>query len=159
MSATLTNDRFHLEMVVAGYEFPAALDDFEDANWLIIRVVLHSVHGAWRWQVEDAGALTWEMDGCIHWLQDLSAGRAVTDEAYGFSEPDIRFEALRGESGEVIGLAVRLMDEFQPPTKVLVPRENNEVTLRFHTPPDVLAAFAAALAQDLARYPQRGEKA
>jgi len=53
---------------------------------------------------------------------------------------------------------VSLMDEFQPPTKVLVPRQGNVVTLRFHTPPDVLKAFADSLAADLARFPQRGAR-
>lgn len=155
MPAALTNDRFRLEMSVAGYEFPAILDDPEDSNWLVIRVALQSVHGAWRWQVEDAGALTWELDGCIGWLFDLSEGRPVAQEFYGFSEPDILFETIRGEDGGLLGLAVQLMDEFQPPTKVLVPRQNNIVSLRFHTPPDVLRAFAEALAADLARFPQR----
>ncbi|MBI5668945.1 MAG: hypothetical protein HZC41_13140 [Chloroflexi bacterium] len=156
MRATLTNDRFCLEVAVAGYEFPDVLDDVEDANWLVIRVSLQSVHGAWRWQVEDAGALTWELADCIRWLQDLSNGQSVADETFSFSEPDIRFEAIRHEGGHVVGLAVHLMDEFQPPTKVLVPRENNEVTLRFHTPPDVLRAFAGGLSASLAQFPQRG---
>lgn len=159
MPPILTNDRFCLKMEVAGYEFPDIVDDFEDANWLVIRIVLQSVHGAWRWQVEDAGALTWELEGCIHWLQALSAGQAVAENSYGFSEPDIRFETIANEDGAVVGLAVNLMDEFQPPTKVLVPRENNIVTLRFYTPPDVLRDFAAGLAEGLARFPQRGEKA
>lgn len=156
MSATLINDRFYLEMSVTGYEFPDIVDDFEDANWLVIRVALQSVHGAWRWQVEDAGALTWELDGCIHWLWDLSHGRHVSGETYGFSEPDISFETIRGDEGDLIGLAVHLMDEFQPPTKVLVPRQNNIITLRFYTPPEVLLAFANSLAESLARFAQRG---
>lgn len=159
MPATLTNDRFTLEIAVGGYEFPDVLDDFEDANWLVIRVTLQSVHGAWRWQVEDAGALTWELEGCVRWLHDLSAGQPVAEASYGFSEPDIRFESVRSEDGEVVGLAVHLMDEFQPPTKVLVPRENNVVSLRFHTPPDVLREFAARLAESLAQFPQRGTAA
>jgi hypothetical protein len=55
-------------------------------------------------------------------------------------------------------LIVNLMDEFQPPTKVLVPRQGNIATLRFHTPADVLSAFADGLAADLNRFPQRGDK-
>jgi hypothetical protein len=41
---------------------------------------------------------------------------------------------------------------------VLVPRENNIVSLRFHTPADVLTAFADRLEANLARFPQRGER-
>jgi hypothetical protein len=41
---------------------------------------------------------------------------------------------------------------------VLVPRENNIVSLRFHTPDEVLAAFADQLEAHLSRYPQRGER-
>ncbi len=156
MAAVLINDRFHLEMSVAGYEFPDIVDDFEDANWLVIRITLQSAHGAWRWQVEDAGALTWELDGCIYWLRELGHGRPVAGETCGFSEPDISFETIRSDEGDMIGLAVYLMDEFQPPTKVLVPRQNNVVALRFYTPPDVLLAFADGLADSLARFPRRG---
>ncbi|HEX2905826.1 MAG TPA: hypothetical protein VHO69_03130 [Phototrophicaceae bacterium] len=156
MSAALTNDRFCLEISVAGYEFPNMIEDYEDANWLVIRVALRSVYGAWCWQVEDAGALTWELEGCIQWLRNLSAGTPVAEESYGFSEPDIRFETIRNERGEMAGLAVNLMDEFQPPTKVLVPRQNNIVALRFHTPPEVLRSFAEALAESLTHFPRRG---
>lgn len=158
MAAILINDRFCLEIEVAGYEFPDMLDDHEDANWLVIRVVLRSVHGAWRWQVEDAGALTWELEGCIRWLRAISEGQPVAESSYGFSEPDILFETITNADGAVVGLAVQLMDEFQPPTKVLVPRENNIVTLRFYTPPDVLRDFANGLAEGLKQFPQRGEK-
>ncbi len=156
MPVTLLNDRFEMTMAVVGYEFPDIHDDPDDANWLIIRVVLQSIHGAWRWQVEDAGALTWELDGCVKWLLRLSGGEAVEAERYEFSEPDISFEIIRGDDSAVVGLALHLMDEFQPPTKVLVPRENNIVTLRFHTPPEALRELAESLAAELAAYPQRG---
>ncbi|MBZ0281136.1 MAG: hypothetical protein K8L97_10365 [Anaerolineae bacterium] len=156
MPATLTNDRFQIEMSVAAYEFPDVTDDAYDANWLVIGIALQLVYGAWRWRVEDAGALTWELQDCIRWLERLSRGEAVESETCGFSEPDISFETIRNEDGEIIGLTMNLMDEFQPPTKVLIPRENNVVSLRFHTPPDVLRAFAESLSADLAKFPQRG---
>lgn len=158
MPLILENDRFRLEISIAGYEFEGKFRDQYDANWLIFRVVLQSLHGAWRWQVEDAGALTWEVADCIAWMRALQAGRAVQQEHVGFSEPDVSFDLIRNEDGELVGLAVHLMDEFQPPTKVLVPRENNIVTLRFHTPPETLAAAAEALAAELDQYPQRGER-
>jgi hypothetical protein len=158
MSATLINDRFQLQMSVAGYEFPDGVEDPHDTNWLLIRLVLQSQHGAWRWQVEDAGALTWELEGCIQWLRALSGGESVEREDWGFSEPDISFETIRNEEGAVIGLSVQLTDEFQPPTKVLVPRTNNIVSLRFHTPADVLRSFADQLAAELALYPMRGTR-
>jgi hypothetical protein len=41
---------------------------------------------------------------------------------------------------------------------VLVPRENNIVSLRFHTPADTLTNFADQLEAELAHYPQRGER-
>jgi hypothetical protein len=158
MPATLLNDRFELRMSIAGYEFPDVLDSPYDANWLVIRLTLQSVYGAWRWQVEDAGALTWELADCITWLRKLSHGEAIDTESWGFSEPDIRFEIIRSEEGGAVGLSVNLMDEFQPPTKVLVPRENNLVSLRFYTPPDVLQAFADNLAEELIHFPIRGER-
>jgi len=156
MPARLENDRFRLEISVVGYEFPDMVDDPDDANWLLIRLVLQSQFGAWRWQVEDAGALTWELADGVQWLLRLSAGEPVEREQCGFSEPDIAFEAIRGEDGQVIGLSVQLMDEFQPPTKVLVPRENNIVSLRFHTPPNILRAFADDLTSELNHFPLRG---
>lgn len=158
MPAVLENDRFRLELEVAGYEFQDVLKDVYDANWLLIRAGLQSAHGAWRWQVEDAGALTWELAGCIQWLQSLGGGEQVNTERWGFSEPDISFETVRQENGQMVGLTVSLKDEFQPPTKVLVPRQGNVASLRFHTPPSVLKAFADSLAADLARFPQRGER-
>ncbi len=158
MTACLTNDRFQLELSVVGYEFPDALSNPLDANWLVIRVVLAMVHSAWRWQVEDAGALTWEWADCASWLLSLSEGKSDLPESFSFSEPDVRLEALRDTAGAVVGLAVHLMDEFQPPTKVLVPRENNAVTLRFHTPPEALRAFAGAFLADSQKFPQRGER-
>jgi len=158
MPATLINDRFRLRMSVAGYEFPDVVEDPYDTNWLLIRLVLQSQHSAWRWQVEDAGALTWELEGCVHWLLKLSAEESVDRENYGFSEPDISFETIRNEDGAVVGLSVQLMDEFQPPTKVLVPRTNNIVSLRFHTPANTLRSFADQLAAELALYPVRGSR-
>lgn len=159
MPVTLMNDRFHVDFAVVGYEFPDVDDDPYDANWLVIRVSLQSVFGAWRWQVEDAGALTWELSDCVSWLRSLSAGETVAAESFGFSEPDIRFETIRSEDDEkVIGLTVHLMDEFQPPTKVLLPRELNIASLRFHTPPMTLAALADHFASQLVRFPQRGER-
>jgi hypothetical protein len=116
------------------------------------------VHGAWRWHVEDAGALTWELGECIQWLYALSNGSSVASERCGFSEPDISFETIRDAEGEAVGLTLYLMDEFQPPTKVLMPRENNIVSLRFHTPPDVLRQFAQALETDLSRFPVRARQ-
>jgi hypothetical protein len=158
MPVVLENDRFRLEISIAGYEFEGKFRDHYDANWLIFRVVLQSLYGAWRWQVEDAGALTWEVGECVDWLRALQAGTGVERESFGFSEPDVSFDLIRNDDGEAVGLAVNLMDEFQPPTKVLVPRENNIVTLRFHTPPEVLAAAADALAAGLEHFPQRGER-
>lgn len=158
MPAVLENDRFKLEIHIAGYEFEDDFRDAFDANWLVFRVVLQSIHGAWRWQVEDAGALTWEVAECIGWLRALREGAAVEDERFGFSEPDVSFDTIRNDEGELVGLQVNLMDEFQPPTKVLVPRENNIVSLRFHTPDAVLGAFADQLEAHLGRYPQRGER-
>lgn len=157
MPALLTNDRFRMEMSVAGYEFSNVADVY-DANWLVIRIGLHMLHGAWYWQVQDAGSLTWELEDCIHWLEKLSRGETVTQESCGFSEPDISFDTIRNEQGGVIGLTMHLMDEFQPPTKVLVPRQNNIVSLRFSTPPQVLNEFARSLAAELALYPQRGKR-
>lgn len=154
----LENDRFKLEIHIAGYEFPDDVKDPFDANWLIFRVVLQSTFGAWRWQVEDAGALTWEVNDCIAWLRALSSDQLVEIDWWEFSEPDISFHVIRHDDGKVIGLTVHLMDEFQPPTKVLVPRENNIVSVRFHTPPDVLRALADHLEKGLSRYPQRGER-
>lgn len=158
MSASLINDRFRLQISVVGYEFPDVVNDVDDANWLLVRLVLQSQHGAWRWQVEDAGALTWELEQCVEWLFKLSAGEAVEQEHCGFSEPDIVFETIRNDEQEVVGLSIQLMDEFQPPTKVLVPRENNIVSLRFHTPPDTLREFADDLMTELKAFPQRGTR-
>lgn len=158
MPATLINDRFELQMSVAGYEFPEVTNDPYDANWLVIGIALQLVYGAWHWQVEDAGALSWELEDCILWLEQLSQGEAVAQEQFGFSEPDISFEVIRNDDGSVVGLTMYLMDEFQPPTKVLVPRENNIVALRFHTPPEVLHEFAQGLAEDLKQFPRRGAR-
>ena len=156
MPASLVNDRFLLQISVAGYEFSDDVNDVNDANWLLIRLVLQSQHGAWRWQVEDAGALTWELEHCVNWLLKLSADEAVERESCGFSEPDIVFEVIRNDEQAAIGLSIQLMDEFQPPTKVLVPRENNIVTLRFHTPPDTLQKFAQDMMAEFQAYPVRG---
>jgi hypothetical protein len=158
MAAVLENDRFRMEIHIAGYEFEDNYRDEFDANWLIFRVALQSVFGAWRWQVEDAGALTWEVADCVAWLCDLAAGEAVASETFGFSEPDVSFEVIRDDDGRAVGLGMNLMDEFQPPTKVLVPRENNLVSLRFHTPSQVLARFAQQLETSLEQFPQRGER-
>lgn len=158
MPAVLENDRFKMEIYVAGYEFEHNFRDQFDANWLIFRVALQSVYGAWRWQVEDAGALTWEVADCVAWLRALRDDQPVEAERFGFSEPDVSFDAIRNDDNKVVGLQVNLMDEFQPPTKVLVPRENNIVSLRFHTPSAILTAFADRLEANLARHPQRGER-
>jgi len=158
MAAILENDRFRVDLAVAGNKFPDVSKDAHDANWLVIRAVLQSVYGAWRWQVEDAGALTWELAGCVTWLRVLGAGDPVETERWGFSEPDISFEVIRQDDGRVIGLVVNLKDEFQPPTKVLIPRHGNVASLRFHAPPEGLYALAAALEGDLALFPQRGER-
>src|SRR5690606_30932171 len=140
------------------YEFEDALKDPCDANWLILRVTLQSVHGAWRRQVEHAGALTWEEEDCVNWLRALSTGESVTTDRWTLCERDVRFDVIWHDDGAVVGLTVQLRDEFQPPTKVLMPRENNIVSLRFHTPPEALEHFANRIEANLARFPQRGER-
>ena len=85
MPAQLENDRFRMEISVAGYEFEHNFRDKFDANWLIFRVVLQSVFGAWRWQVEDAGALTWEVAECVAWLRALSQDQPVPESHFSFS--------------------------------------------------------------------------
>lgn len=158
MAAVLTNDRFRLEISIADYEFQDGVSDPFDANWLVVRVTLTMIHGAWRWQVEDAAALTWELQECIRWLLDVSAGRATGATSFSFSEPDIRLEVLRDADNAVAGLAVHLMDEFQPPVKVLYPRENNIATLRFSASAESLQTFARALQAEGERFPPRGER-
>lgn len=156
MPPTLVNDRFRFQLSVVGYEFPEVTDDLQDANWLVIRIGIASVYGAWQWQVEDAGALTWELQKCVDWLSGLEEAPSGHQNQYEFSEPDVSFEVIRNDEDKVIGLSVHLTDDFQPPTKVIVPRDANVATLRFHTPSDVLREFTDELANETILYPIRG---
>ncbi len=124
-----------LVLTIEGYEFPEIVGDRWDSNWLFVRADVE--HGGQRWSEIDAGLTTREGDRIVAWSRSIADGRAIDSPKLSFVEPFLGFELLPD------GRCIRVRAGYGRAV--------------FDVPVDAsaLAAFSAALARQLERFPHR----
>lgn len=109
-------DGYGVELSVAGYQFPDAVDPQQRQSWLVIEGSAHCPQGTWpfRWQ-----ALT--ADDAVELALWLGRAAAQTSGAeydrsgrLDFTEPNLAFAFAWSDSG-LVELRVSLDLEFSPP--------------------------------------------
>lgn len=145
-----------LELRIVGYQFPDERFDPWDSNWLLVSIRVVAPQGTW--EVVDPSLTTWEARQVVAWLAalaqrpELLAGRGLA-----LSEPNVTFVARAQpvEPDRVLVQACFALELRPPWLKAVAGGANLCVDL------DVarrdLAAAAASLHEDLARFPQRGD--
>ncbi|MFD4352374.1 hypothetical protein ACFWPX_07430 [Nocardia sp. NPDC058518] len=109
------SDGYGIELGVAGYQFPDAVDPQQRRSWLVITGTAHSPQGTWpfRWQAltpEDAVALgQW-----LHHASDISTDNECRSARISFTEPNLTFSYVTAQAA-LIDLSIGLDLEFSPP--------------------------------------------
>lgn len=143
-------DEFSLR--IAGYEFPDKDNDLGfDSNWLIVEV--YCKHGEKTWVKRDPSLLTWEAGILIKWARDILY-KQPESEVLEFIEPNLLFQALRGENGKIETLRVTLGHETCPDW-VHTLRKPAYFSMDFAINPEDIEAFCQSLEADLLIYPRR----
>jgi hypothetical protein len=143
-------DGSELDLSIVGYRFPLSERDPWDSNWLLVSLRVVAPEGTW--EVVDPCLTTWEADHLIRWL----TAAALAAPGFGprpLNEPNLSFAARHG--GDGVTLRARFELERRPPWAQAAGAGGLAVELVVDR--TQLAAAAAALAEDLARFPQRGD--
>jgi hypothetical protein len=151
-------DGMSLDLSIEGYEFPdlpCPVDRWDD--WLLLRVRV--ADGARSWTHVDPSLTTWQMRGLIRWCDAIAAAGTDVPTAFEATEPNLSFLARR--TGDEIHLTAVLAEETCPPwvsPDAAAPKNwagNTAFHATFSVGPAEVQAFAAALADELARFPER----
>jgi hypothetical protein len=87
----LQGDGIHIELAIEGYQFGAIIDDWWDANWLVVRGRVETPDGTWNFR--NACLTTFELQQLALWF-DRVAERNAEAESIDFTEPNVGFEFL-----------------------------------------------------------------
>jgi len=159
-----TADNF-FELSIKGYEFPDFLDEFYDANWLMIagRVRLRST-GDWSFCCPCM--LTTDVKNLIEFLE-AGARNELTYTGCGFFEPNLSFSLIyRGnhtsEAGKKGNSTTSMSTEPSYDTlrvyfdaESLPPGCKHEIYCDFSVTPATLRSTAQNLREQLIRFPVR----
>ena len=145
------SDTIQLELL--GYQFPD-LDDWWDANWLIVAVDAQCQGRHWR--AENAALLTIDVAELADWLERAASGKDVPEEL-GFMEPCLTF-TLDRSAAEAQALYLDVAHELSPPWLEEDDRFGSGVRLQLSVDPVMLLDAAASLRRQLKSFPQRGER-
>ena len=77
-----------VKLSILGYQFPEAVNDDYDSNWL--RVHGEITHEKGSWEFVDACLLTYEAVDLANWLEELGKNKA-RKQNLGFIEPNLDF--------------------------------------------------------------------
>jgi hypothetical protein len=137
----LDGSTFRLE--ISGYEFPELQTDKYEANWIMVRLVIHSQKGDWT---KTAPALlTWEIEDLIEWCR----GRYEIEPLLQFVDPSIEFHATIVNTA-LTNLKLTLSGQLLPDW-----HDGGSITLEFFVSPAELKKFATELDFELSKFPYR----
>ena len=88
------NGSFALE--VLGYQFQREGGDFEDDNWLSVRISVSHPKGAWT--SVDPSLQTTEVAELAEWLASIDTAPAMDRDLF-FTEPNLSFRLTADEQG------------------------------------------------------------
>ena len=134
------------ELSIAGYEYPNALAEPYDSNWLIIKISVSTSQGAWN--VTDPCLLTYEASHLADWLEKINSGNFREVEC-GFLEPVVSFNVI-DDNGKKL-LRIRFMLEALPDWA----HGQDEYSIEFTLSELNLKSASENLRKQLEKYPQR----
>ncbi len=145
---------FALEIL--GYQYPDAVGEPYDANWLQVRVDASGPQGAWS--VTDPCLLVSEAVRLAEWLAAVGSG-AEASPALSFLEPGLLFRQVLREGDERF-LRVHFGSLVQPNwgPQASTRGENPDLWLDFPLAEIDLPATAGSLKERLKKFPQRYER-
>lgn len=145
---------FRLELL--GYQYPDAVGEPYDANWLQVRVDAAGPQGAWS--VTDPCLLTSEAEHLAQWLETVGSGEAAAP-GISFLEPGLLFRLVKGKDG---GRCLRIhFGSLVHPgwaPEAPPPGANPDLWLDFSLAEIDLEAAARSLKEQLKKYPRRYER-
>ncbi len=143
-----------LALSIVGYQFPGETVDPWDSNSLLVSVRVVTPNGTW--EVVDPCLTTWEARQLALWLAAVARGAMVRPTST-LSEPNLTARVgIDPLSPSRFHLRVCFELENRPPWAPTVAGGRN-LCVDLDVGSADLAAAAAALREDLARFPQRGD--
>lgn len=144
------DENTEFEMKVVGYQFPHLENEPYDSDWLNIHVNVKHPRGAWS--KTDACMLTFELAHLIGWLRWVADDLPAHSEE-SFMEPELSFEWLGGDRNILrVYLHYSLRPVWSP---YHGPKEEEELFVEFAATPEDLRHAAAALRDELQKFPVR----
>lgn len=145
------SDGTSVEIEIAGYQFPEAVEEEYDSNWLMVRLSASLPQGSWT--VTDPFLLTYEVARLADWLDTVAQGSETTSEI-GFIEPSVWFQVVRPTTGQDC-LRIYFDLECRPPWAYKREADSNDVFAEFALSDINLRQAAESLRAQLSVYPQR----
>jgi hypothetical protein len=147
------SDGQSFELRILGYQFPRQADEFWDANWLTTEIRVTHAEGGWS--ATDPMLLTHEAIALAEWFEALAEGASPSGERT-FTEPNIAFKLINGESGPT--LRVYFEVEARPSWAPTRRAGSEDLWVEFPLSEIDLASAAESLRQQLEQFPQRGSR-
>lgn len=141
-----------LDLELLGYELAQECGDFDDDNWLSVRVqVTHRLGG---WTSVDPSLDTTEVVVLADWLASIASGETVERNLF-FAEPDLSFELVSTHRGVQV-LRVRFASDsgHEWASSHGVPLD--ELWIEIPLEAGELRKAVAALRAEVAKLPVRG---
>jgi hypothetical protein len=144
-----------LALSIVDYQFPDETVDPWDSNGLLVSVRVVTPHGTW--EVVDPCLTTWEARQLAQWLAAIARG-AMRRPTSTVSEPNLTARVTTDPADPRSGFQLRVCFELEnrPPWAPTVAGGRN-LCVDLDVGTSDLAAAAASLRGDLARFPQRGD--
>lgn len=148
------SDGSELGLAIVGYRFPGSELDPWDSNGLLVSIRVVAPEGTW--EVVDPCLTTWEAAQLIRWLTAAAQTTTLGLSRIALTEPNLSFTAEPAARTGRVRVRARFELERRPPwARAAALASDLFVDLDVERPQ--LAAAAASLAGDLARFPQRGQ--
>ena len=145
----------YFRLTLLGYQYPDAEGEPYDANWLLVRVDVAGLQGAWS--VTDPCLLTREAAALADWLEKVPAGHSAP--AISFLEPALLFRLGEHQNGQRF-LRIHFGSLVYPvwSSKPGLARQSSDRWLDFPLDRLDMAAAAGSLRSQLRKYPARPER-
>jgi hypothetical protein len=137
------------ELSLAGYQFPNAVNEPYDSNWLVVQLNLVTPNGVWG--ISDPCLLTYDVSRLTNWFDKIDSGNFQEKECE-FLEPVLSFSII--DNGEKKFLHIQF-------TQVAMPnwmQNQNEYYIEFLLSELDLKSASEDLQRQLEKYPQRATK-
>jgi len=137
------------ELSIVGYQFPNAVTEPYDSNWLSIQLHLSDRQGVW--DIIDPCLLTYEVSRLADWFNRINSGN-FSELACDFIEPVISFGVV--DYNQQRFLRIRCAIEALPPWT----QDQDEYFIEFTLSAIDLKLASDDLREHLENYPQRAAR-